>query len=82
VQRNIPIGDTIMFTNIFKGLARYYADWRRRHRAAEELYALDERSLADLGITRSEIPYVLARVPEERDPRPAQRPARTFRHAA
>jgi len=81
VQRNNPIGDNIMFTNIIKGLARHYADWQRRHRAAEELYALDERSLADLGITRSEIPYVLARVPE-RDPRPAQRPARTIRHAA
>jgi uncharacterized protein YjiS (DUF1127 family) len=81
VQRNNPIGDNIMFTNIIKGLARHYADWQRRRRAAEELYSLDERSLADLGITRSEIPYVLARAPE-RDQRPAQQPARTLRHAA
>jgi len=70
-----------MFTNILKGLARYYADWQRRQRAAEELYALDERSLADLGITRSEIPYVLARAPEPA-PRPAKQTVRTVRHAA
>jgi uncharacterized protein YjiS (DUF1127 family) len=81
VQRNNPIGDSIMFTNILKGLTRYYADWQRRHRAAEELYALDDRSLADLGITRSEIPYVLSRTPD-REARPAPQPVRSFRHAA
>ena len=74
-----------MLSRFFKGLARSYAAWSQRRRAYEELYALDDRSLADLGITRSEIPYVLARAPE-RDPppapQPAQRPAGGLRRAA
>ncbi|MDE2493629.1 MAG: DUF1127 domain-containing protein [Alphaproteobacteria bacterium] len=33
---------------------------RRRHqRSFAELYSLDDRSLADIGITRADIPYVL-----------------------
>lgn len=36
------------------------ADWRRRQRAAAELSALDDRSLADIGIHRSEIPAIIA----------------------
>lgn len=70
-----------MFSVFFKGLARHYGNWQRRQRALEELYALDDRSLADLGISRSEIPYVLARTPE-RDLRKAQPKAQTLRHAA
>jgi uncharacterized protein YjiS (DUF1127 family) len=31
------------------------ADWRRRERAYDELMALDDHSLADIGICRSEI---------------------------
>ena len=74
-----------MLSRFLKGLARVHADWSQRRRAYEELYALDDRSLADIGITRSEIPYILARAPE-RDPRPApqpaQKPASGLRHAA
>jgi uncharacterized protein YjiS (DUF1127 family) len=74
-----------MLSRFFKGLAWHYADWSQRRRAYEELYALDDRSLADIGITRSDIPYVLARAPE-RDPRPAAQPAKQpasgLRHAA
>lgn len=64
-----------MLSSFFKGLARHYGDWKQQRRAYEELYALDERSLADIGITRSEIPYVLARAPG-RDERPAAQPAK------
>ncbi|HTS94309.1 MAG TPA: DUF1127 domain-containing protein [Stellaceae bacterium] len=39
--------------------------WAARERAYRELAALDDRSLADIGISRSEIPFVF-------DPRPAE----------
>jgi len=38
-------------------LARVRA-WAARERAFRELAALDDRSLADIGISRSEIPFV------------------------
>lgn len=38
-----------------------YRDWRRRQAAYEELSALDDRSLADIGITRADIPYLFSR---------------------
>lgn len=64
-------------------LAQALAGWRRRQQAYAELYALDDRSLADIGITRSEIPYVLSRAAQTRNPRSAVAPAEgNFRHAA
>ena len=41
-----------------------WTGWRRRRRAHAELLSLDDRSLADIGITRSEIPYVLSHTAE------------------
>jgi len=38
-----------------------WAAWRQRERACNELYALDDRALADIGISRAEIPFVLSR---------------------
>ena len=38
-----------------------YADWRERRAAVKELAALDDRTLRDLGLTRSEIEYVVRR---------------------
>ena len=38
-----------------------YASWRRRQAAYEELSSLDDRSLADIGIRRSDIPYLFSR---------------------
>jgi len=46
---------------MFRNLLHRLADYRRRQRALEELYALDDRSLADIGISRSDIPYLLTR---------------------
>jgi len=43
----------------FSGLARRFADWRAQHRAYAELSALDDHALADLGLRRSDIPYVV-----------------------
>ena len=64
-------------------LAAALAGWRRRQQAYAELYALDDRSLADIGITRSEIPYVLSRAAQTRSPRTVEAPAEgNFRQAA
>ncbi len=38
-----------------------YDGWRRAQAAYEELSALDDRSLADIGITRADIPYLFSR---------------------
>jgi uncharacterized protein YjiS (DUF1127 family) len=47
--------------------------WRERRHAAHELFALDDRSLAELGLTRPEIPFVVARPVAQRDQRPVRR---------
>ena len=41
--------------NLFIAAGRAIADWRRRQHAYAELMALDDRSLADIGIRRSQI---------------------------
>jgi uncharacterized protein YjiS (DUF1127 family) len=38
---------------------RAYALWRERKAAARELHALDDRTLKDLGVSRSEIEWVV-----------------------
>jgi uncharacterized protein YjiS (DUF1127 family) len=48
------------FVNLFVSAGRAIADWHRRQRAYEELMALDDHCLADLGIRRSEINAYLA----------------------
>ena len=35
-------------------------EWRKYHRAYSELVALDDRALADIGVTRAEIPFILS----------------------
>jgi uncharacterized protein YjiS (DUF1127 family) len=34
-------------------------EWRKYQKAYHELLSLDDRGLADIGITRSEIPFIL-----------------------
>jgi uncharacterized protein YjiS (DUF1127 family) len=53
---------------VLGGLSAFWA-WRQRERDAAELYALDDHALAELGVSRAEIPYILAHGPYERDPR-------------
>jgi len=50
--------------------ARLEARRERRH-AAKELCALDDRTLAELGLRRAEIPFVVARPVRQRDQRRA-----------
>lgn len=45
----------------FSTLATRLADWRRREAARAELEQLDDRTLADIGIRRSDIPFVFER---------------------
>jgi len=51
---------TVLLTGM-QHLKSAYANWRRRQAAYDELNALDDRSLADIGITRSDIPYLFSR---------------------
>ena len=46
-------------TQLFGRIAERYNDWRERERAFAELSALDDRTLADLGLRRSDIPFVV-----------------------
>ncbi|HLJ65246.1 MAG TPA: DUF1127 domain-containing protein [Stellaceae bacterium] len=48
-------------------LVSFFADWRARERAYTELQALDDRSLADIGLTRGEIPFLLHRSKKDPD---------------
>jgi uncharacterized protein YjiS (DUF1127 family) len=41
--------------NLFLSAGRAVAEWRRRERTYRELMALDDRSLADIGIHRTQI---------------------------
>ena len=53
-----------LLNNQLHTLSGAWAAWRQRRRAYAELVSLDDRSLADIGITRSEIPYVLSHTTE------------------
>ncbi|HXZ02304.1 MAG TPA: DUF1127 domain-containing protein [Stellaceae bacterium] len=55
-----------IFGKMLHHLTASIAEWRERQRAYAELASLDDRSLADIGITRSEIPYVLSHATEHR----------------
>jgi uncharacterized protein YjiS (DUF1127 family) len=62
-----------MLINLFLATRNAFAGWRRRQRAYGELTALDDRSLADIGIHRSEIPAIIEGFHERtRDPAKAK----------
>jgi uncharacterized protein YjiS (DUF1127 family) len=58
-----------------RSLIKAYRDWRRRQAAVFELGSLDDRSLRDLGINRSEIQSVVAGWDATRIPRGQSAPA-------
>lgn len=45
--------------NLFVGARNAWKGWRDRRRAYDELMALDDYQLADIGIRRSEIPAIV-----------------------
>jgi uncharacterized protein YjiS (DUF1127 family) len=69
----------MFIVSLFDAVRHAFADWRRKQRAYAELMALDDRSLADIGIRRSEIPAIVegnheaTQEPRERDFIPAFR---------
>jgi uncharacterized protein YjiS (DUF1127 family) len=50
---------TMSLINLLISAKAGIAKWRQRRRAFDELLALDDRSLADIGIHRSEIPAIV-----------------------
>lgn len=71
------------FGGLLRAAVGAIADWQQRRRAFAELSSLDDRSLADIGITRSEIPYVLSHAPTTPQMGGAAAPANNnFQHAA
>jgi len=49
----------MFIVSLFAAARHAFAEWRRRQQAYTELMALDDRSLADIGIRRSEIPAIV-----------------------
>lgn len=49
---------TFLF-RLMRALSSRIADWRARRRTYAELNALDDISLADIGLTRADIPRLL-----------------------
>jgi|HubBroStandDraft_1064217.scaffolds.fasta_scaffold09001_4 uncharacterized protein YjiS (DUF1127 family) len=69
--------------NLLRHTADAMARRRELRRAYAELSALDDRSLADIGISRSEIAYVLTHSAAPRTPTASGVPvASELRHAA
>ena len=54
------------------------AEWRRREIARAELESLDDRTLADIGVSRAEIPFVIAGRLRRAEPAFGQAAAPTF----
>src|SRR6185437_11112081 len=53
-------------SRLVRGSISAFRAWRQREREAAELYALDDYVLAELGISRAEIPFVLAHGRDQR----------------
>jgi uncharacterized protein YjiS (DUF1127 family) len=60
ISGRIVQGDSVMtaLKNGFAALAARFSAWRERERAYAELSALDDHTLADLGLHRSDISLV------------------------
>ena len=60
--------------NLFVAARNAWSGWRNRQRAYGELMALDDRSLDDIGIRRSEIPAIIEGFHEKTRRAAADRP--------
>jgi uncharacterized protein YjiS (DUF1127 family) len=61
--------------NLFVAARNAGAERRRRRRAYDELTALDDRSLADIGIHRSQIPAMVETMYQNAHADPVKAPA-------
>lgn len=48
-----------MHSPFMRGIRSRIVLWQKRRRDRAELSTLDDRSLADIGITRADIPYIV-----------------------
>jgi uncharacterized protein YjiS (DUF1127 family) len=62
-------------TNFLGRIANRFLAWRERERAFAELSALDDRTLADLGLRRGDIPFVVYCQAQDRRPASGTSPA-------
>jgi uncharacterized protein YjiS (DUF1127 family) len=69
-------------SDLFHDLGASVADWRHRRQAYAELAALDDRSLADIGLTRAEIPFVLSHATGQGVDLPTSAANTNLQHAA
>ena len=65
--------------NLFVAARNAVAERQRRRRAHDELMALDDRSLADIGMHRSQIPAMVEAMYQDAHPRPVNKPALSSR---
>jgi uncharacterized protein YjiS (DUF1127 family) len=67
----------MFIVNLIAAAGHALSEWRHKQQAYAELTALDDRSLADIGIRRSEIPAIVegyheaSETPRERETLPA-----------
>ncbi len=60
--RQTPVLDAQTHPRIFAGLALRLNAWRDRRAATAELSGLSDRELADIGLTRQQIPEAVQRI--------------------
>ncbi|MBV8507981.1 MAG: DUF1127 domain-containing protein [Alphaproteobacteria bacterium] len=67
--------------NLLISAGRRFSGWRRRQQAYAELMALDDRSLADIGLRRSQIAGLVEgyRLPSPSSPPPFRNPEKLAR---
>jgi uncharacterized protein YjiS (DUF1127 family) len=68
--------------NLFVAARTAIARWRQRQRAYGELMALDDRSLSDIGVRRSEIAAIVDGSYDAANRGPATTPSRWEAHLA
>jgi uncharacterized protein YjiS (DUF1127 family) len=66
----------MVLVNLFAAAKHAIAEWHRRQMAYEELMSLSDRSLADIGLCRSQIPSVVYGPPHaDEAPQAVEEPA-------
>jgi uncharacterized protein YjiS (DUF1127 family) len=72
----------MLFANLFAAAKHAITRWYRRRMAFEELMSLSDRSLADIGICRSQIHSVVYGQTEAEVELPVERPVMSVRGSA
>jgi uncharacterized protein YjiS (DUF1127 family) len=55
-------------TSILNAALSHLRNWRERQHVINELYAMDDRMLADIGLNRSDIPFIRLDAPVAQTP--------------